>query len=146
MSQMLLKLWQPEQFDVVLMCETFGQDPSRSVFKWFLLIMNCCIMFFHVILDLKIELSQMLLKLWLPEQFDAVLICKTFGHDPSCSVFEFHFQFQALRNSKRRLKIECHRYCSNFGYQNSLMLCSFMKLLGMIRVVQFLSFIFNFKL
>ena len=42
-----------------------------------------------------------------------------------------------LRNSKRRLKIECLRYCSNFCYQNSLMLCWCMKLLGKIRGIQF---------
>ena len=50
----------------------------------------------------------------------------------------FIFNF-ALRNSKRWLKIECLRYCLKFGYQNSLMLCSCMKLLGKIRVVQFLN-------
>ena len=43
-------------------------------------------------------------------------------------------------------KIECLRYCSNFGYQNSLMLCLCVRLLGKIRDVQFLSFFFNFAL
>ena len=57
MSQILLKVWLPEKFDVVLMCETFGQDPSLSIFEWFLLFMNCCNMFFHVILDRKLNVS-----------------------------------------------------------------------------------------
>ena len=39
------------------MCETFGQDASRSIFEWFLLFMNCCNMFFHVILDRKMNVS-----------------------------------------------------------------------------------------
>ena len=43
-------------------------------------------------------------------------------------------------------KIECLRYCSNFGYQNSLMMCLCVRLLGKIRDVQFLSWIFNFTL
>ena len=44
------------------------------------------------------------------------------------------------------LKIECLWYCSKFVYQNSLMLCSCVKLLGKIQNVQILSFIFNFAL
>ena len=36
-------------------------------------------------------------------------------------------------------KIECLRYCLNFGYQNSLMLCWCVKLLGKIWGVQFLK-------
>ena len=51
-----------------------------------------------------------------------------------------------LKKFKKRLKIECLRYCSNFGYQNSLMLCLCVRLLGKIRDVQFLSFFFNFAL
>ena len=43
-----------------------------------------------------------------------------------------HLNF-ALRNSKRRLKIECLRYFLKFGYQNCLMLCSCVKLLGKIQ-------------
>ena len=42
--------------------------------------------------------------------------------------------------------IECLRYCLNFDYQNSLMLCLCVRLLGKIRDVQFLSFFFNFAL
>ena len=44
------------------------------------------------------------------------------------------------------LKIECLWYCSKFVYQNSLMLCWCVKLLGKIQNVQILSFIFNFAL
>ena len=43
-------------------------------------------------------------------------------------------------------KIECLQFCWKFGYQNSLILSSCVKLLGKIWDVQFLSFIFNFAL
>ena len=39
------------------MCETFGQYPSRSIFGWFLIFMNCYNEFFHVILDWKLNVS-----------------------------------------------------------------------------------------
>jgi hypothetical protein len=70
---------------------------------------------------------------------------KRLGKIQNVQFLSFIFNF-ALRNSKRRLKIECHRYCLKFGYQNILMLCWCVKLLGKIRDVQFLSFIFNFAL
>ena len=69
-----------------------------------------------------------------------------FGQNPRRSIFERFHLFMNLRNSKRRLKIECLRYYSNFGYQNSLMLCLCVRLLGKIREVQFLSLFFNFAL
>ena len=40
-----------------LMCETFGQNLRRSIFERFHLFMNCCYMFFHVILDRKLNVS-----------------------------------------------------------------------------------------
>ena len=40
----------------------------------------------------------------------------------------------------------CKRTRHKFGYQNSLMLCSCVKLLGSIGDVQFLNFISDFKL
>ena len=49
------------------MCETFGQNLRRSIFERFHLFMNCWYMFFHVILDQKLNVSD------------------TFGQDPWCS-------------------------------------------------------------
>ena len=40
-------------------------------------------------------------------------------------------------------KIECLRYCWKFGYQNSLMLCSCVQLLGKIQIVQFSNGFFS---
>ena len=41
------------------MWDTFGQDPRRSIFERFHLFMNCCNMFFHVILDWKLNVSKL---------------------------------------------------------------------------------------
>ena len=120
------------------MCETFGQDPSRSVFKWFLLIMNCSTMFFHVIHDLKIECLRYC---WNFGSQNSLMLClcgTLLAKIRDVQFLSFIFNF-ASRNSKRRLKIESLRYCSNFGYQNSLMLCWCGTLLAKIRGVQFLK-------
>ena len=45
------------------MCETLGDHPSRSILEWFLYFMNCYNMFFHVILDLKPNVSDTILTL-----------------------------------------------------------------------------------
>ena len=70
------KLWLPELFDVVLMWDTFGQDPRRSIFERFHLFMNCCNVFFHVILDWKLNVSK------LAESLAARIVwcCATVGH------------------------------------------------------------------
>ena len=77
-------------------------------------------------------------------------MCETFGQNPRRPMFErFHLFMNCCNMSFHVIldpKIECLRYCSNFGYQNSLMLCLCVRLLGKIRDVQFLSFFFNFAL
>ena len=70
---------------------------------------------------------------------NSLMLCwcvKLLGKIYHVQFLSFIFNF-ALRNSKRRLKIEVLRYCLKFVYQNSLMLCSCVKRLGNIRVVQF---------
>ena len=96
--------------------------------------MNCCNMFFMI----ENWMSLNMLKVWLPEEFDVVWA------RPEAFNFWVSFLDFASRNSKRRLKIESLRCCSNFGYQNSLMLCLCVRLLVKIRDVQFLRFIFRF--
>ena len=130
MSQILLKLWLPEYFDVVLMCEPFRQNPRRSILERFHLFMNCCNMFFHVILDRKLNV---LLNYGYQNSLMLCWCVRLLGKIQDVQFLSFFFNF-ALRNSKRRSKIECLRYCWKFGYQNSLMLSWWVKLLGKTRV------------
>ena len=120
------------------MCETFGQDPRRSIFERFHLFMNCCNVFFHVILDWKLNVSEFAESL-----ATRIVWCCAYVWDFWARSLTFNFWVSFLdfasRNSKRRLKIESLRCCSNFGYQNSLMLCWCGTLLAKIRGVQFLK-------
>ena len=118
------------------MCETFGQDPRRSIFERFRLFMNRCNMFFHVILNWKLSVSELAESLATRIVWCCVCVWDFWARSVTFN-FWVSFLILLLRNSKRRLKIECLRYSSNFGYQNSLMLCWCVKLLGKIWGVQF---------
>ena len=179
------------------MCETFGQDSSRSVFERFHLFMNCCNMFFHVILDWKLNVSELAQTLatrivwccacvwdfwsrsvtfnfwvsfldfasrnskedWKLNLSDAAQTLATrivwscadvWNFWTSSEAFNFwkvsplHELLQRVLSCYSWLKIECLRTCWKFGYQNSLMLCLCVRLLGKIHDVPFLSFIFRF--
>ena len=122
------------------MCETFGQDPSRSIFKWFLNFMNCCNMFFHNILDSKLNVSDTAKSLATRIVWCCAHVWNFWARSKSFSfqvVSPHHELLQHVLPWYSWFKIECLRYCLKFGYQNSLMLCSSVKLLGKIRVVQF---------
>ena len=75
------------------MWDTFGQDPRRSIFERFHLFMNCCNMFFHVILDWKLNVSK------LAESLAARIVwcCAYVGHFwPRSVTFNFWVSFSIL--------------------------------------------------
>ena len=72
------------------MWDTFGQDPRRSIFERFHLFMNCCNVFFHVILDWKLNVSK------LAESLAARIVwcCAYVGHFwPRSVTFNFWVSF-----------------------------------------------------
>ena len=121
------------------MCETFGQDPRCSIFEWFLLFMKCCNMFFHVILDRKLNVSVTAESLATRIVWRCADVWNFWARSDTFNFWVSFLHFDLRNNSKRRLKIECLKYCSKFGYQYSSMLCWVVKLLGKIRDVQFLN-------
>ena len=122
------------------MCETFGQNPRRSIFERFHLFMSCCYMFFHVILDWKLNVSDTAQTL--PTRI--VWCCvDVWNYWAKSEAFNFrkvsplHELLLHVCPCYSWSQIERLRYCSNFGYQNSLMLCWCVKLLGKIWGIQF---------
>ena len=127
------------------MCETFGQNLRRSILERFHLFMNCCNMFFHVILDLSVSDTAQTLVTRIVWCFACVW--DFWARSEAFSFWKvspLHELLQRVLSCYSWLKIECLRTCWKFGYQNSLMLCLCVRLLVKIRDVQFLSFIFRF--
>ena len=106
-------------------------------------------MFFHVILDRKLNVSDTAESLATRIVWCCAHVWNFWARSESFNfrmVSPLHELLQHVLPFYSWSKIECFRYCWKFGYQNSLMLCWCLKLFGKIRDVQFLSFIFNFVL